>query len=43
LKLPLSDLETVMLKARDSSAAKEAAAYVATHGEVVDRWLSGVV
>jgi glycine betaine/proline transport system substrate-binding protein len=43
LKLPLSDLETVMLKARDSSAAKEAAAYVATHGDAVDRWLSGVV
>lgn len=42
LKLPLADLEAVMLKARDSSAAKEAAAYVATHGEVVNRWLAGV-
>ena len=40
MKLPLSDLETVMLKARDSSAATEAAAYVASHGEVVDRWLA---
>lgn len=28
MKLPLADLESVMLKARDSSAAKEAAAYV---------------
>lgn len=43
MKMPLADLEAVMLKARDSSAAKEAAAYVATHGEVVDRWLAGVV
>lgn len=42
LKLPLADLEAVMLKARDSSAAKEAAAYVAAHGEVVNRWLAGV-
>jgi glycine betaine/proline transport system substrate-binding protein len=41
MKLPLNDLETVMLKARDSSAAAEAAAYVASHGEVVDRWLTG--
>ncbi|HKX43753.1 MAG TPA: glycine betaine ABC transporter substrate-binding protein [Burkholderiaceae bacterium] len=41
MKLPLADLETVMLKARDSNAAKEAAAYVASHGEAVDRWLAG--
>jgi len=41
MKVPLSDLESVMLKARDSSAAKEAAAYVASHGEVVDRWIAG--
>jgi glycine betaine/proline transport system substrate-binding protein len=41
--MPLADLEAVMLKARDSSAAKESAAYVATHGEVVDRWLAGVL
>lgn len=40
MKVPLSDLEAVMLKARDSSAAKEAAAYVAAHGDVVNRWLS---
>jgi len=43
MKLPLADLEAVMLKARDSSAAKEAAAFVATRGEVVDRWLTGVL
>jgi glycine betaine/proline transport system substrate-binding protein len=43
LKLPLADLESVMLKARDSNAAKEAATYVSTHGEMVDRWLSGVL
>ncbi len=43
LKLPLADLESVMLKARDSSAAKEAASYVSTRGEVVDRWLTGVL
>lgn len=43
LKLPLADLEGVMLKARDTSAAKEAATYVSTRGEVVDRWLSGVL
>jgi glycine betaine/proline transport system substrate-binding protein len=40
MKLPLADLEGVMLKARDSSAAKEAAAYVTSHREVVDRWLA---
>jgi len=43
MKLPLADLEAVMLKARDSSAAKEAAAFVATRGDVVDRWLTGVL
>jgi glycine betaine/proline transport system substrate-binding protein len=43
LKLPLADLEGVMLKARDTSAAKEAATYVSTRGEVVDRWLNGVL
>lgn len=40
MKLPLSDLEAVMLKARDSSAAKEAAAFVSTRGDLVDRWLA---
>ena len=43
LKLPLADLEGVMLKARESSAAKEAATYISTRGEVVDRWLTGVL
>lgn len=42
MKVPLSDLEAVMLKARDSNAAKESAAYVAAHGDVVNRWLSGL-
>ncbi|MCH7343458.1 glycine betaine ABC transporter substrate-binding protein [Pelomonas sp. CA6] len=41
LKMPLADLEAVMLKARDSNAAKEAAAYVASHGELVNQWLTG--
>ena len=40
MKLPLSDLEAVMLKARDSSAAKEVAAFVSTRGDLVDRWLA---
>jgi glycine betaine/proline transport system substrate-binding protein len=43
MKLPLADLETVMLKARDSSAAKEASAYIAAKGDVVDRWLAGAL
>ncbi|MDQ0588190.1 glycine betaine ABC transporter substrate-binding protein [Variovorax paradoxus] len=43
MKLPLADLEAVMFKARESSAAKEAAAYVSTHGEVVERWLANAV
>lgn len=43
LKLPLADLESVMLKARDSNAAKEAATYVSTRGDMVDRWLTGVL
>jgi glycine betaine/proline transport system substrate-binding protein len=42
LKISLADLEGVMLKARDSNAAKEAAAYVASHGDQVNRWLAGV-
>ena len=43
MKLPLADLEAVMLKARDSSAAKEAATFVTARGDVVDRWLTGVL
>lgn len=42
MKISLADLEGVMLKARDSNAAKEAAAYVASHGEVVNRWIGGL-
>ena len=42
MKVPLSDLEAVMLKARDTNAAKEAAAYVASHGDVVNRWITGL-
>jgi glycine betaine/proline transport system substrate-binding protein len=41
MKMPLPDLEAVMLKARDSNAAKEAAVYLSTHGEVVNGWLAG--
>lgn len=40
LKISLADLESVMLKARDSNAAKEAAAYIASHGEQVNRWVA---
>lgn len=40
LKISLADLEGVMLKARDSNAAKEAAAYIASHGEQVNRWVA---
>jgi glycine betaine/proline transport system substrate-binding protein len=40
MKVPLSDLEAVMLKARDTNAAKEAAAYIASHGDVVNRWIA---
>ncbi|KDB51407.1 glycine betaine/proline transport system substrate-binding protein [Sphaerotilus natans subsp. natans DSM 6575] len=40
LKISLADLEGVMLKARDSNAAKEAAAYIASHGDQVNRWVA---
>jgi glycine betaine/proline transport system substrate-binding protein len=43
MKLPLADLEAVMLKARDSSAAKEAGVFVNSRGDVVDRWLAGAL
>ncbi|NDY91774.1 glycine betaine ABC transporter substrate-binding protein [Ideonella sp. TBM-1] len=42
LKISLSDLEGVMLKARSSNAAKEAAAFIGSHGELVNRWLANV-
>lgn len=38
-KIPLSDLETIMAKAKDSSYEKEAAAYIASHPEMVASWL----
>ncbi|WP_157271235.1 glycine betaine ABC transporter substrate-binding protein [Azohydromonas aeria] len=40
MKISLADLEGVMLKAKDSSSAKEAAAYVASRGDVVNRWVA---
>lgn len=43
MKLPLADLEAVMFKARSSSAAKESANWVASHGDVVERWLAGAL
>ena len=43
MEIPLSELEAVMLKARGSSAATEAAAYVASHGDTVNRWLAGAL
>jgi glycine betaine/proline transport system substrate-binding protein len=41
-KIPLPDLEGVMLKAKDSSYDKEAAAYLAKNPERVAKWLSAV-
>lgn len=41
MKMPLPDLETMMLKARSSSPAAEASAYIASHGDTVNRWLAG--
>ncbi|MFC3109996.1 glycine betaine ABC transporter substrate-binding protein [Undibacterium arcticum] len=38
-KIPLADLESVMLKAKDTSYEKEAAAYIQSHPEMVEKWL----
>lgn len=38
-KIPLADLEGIMAKAKDSSYEKEAAAYIASHPELVASWL----
>ena len=38
-KIPLADLEGIMLKAKDSSNEIEAAAYIKSHPEMVDKWL----
>lgn len=43
MKMPLPDLETMMLKARSSSPATEASAYIASHGDTVNRWLAGAL
>lgn len=39
-KIPLADLEAVMLKAKDSSYDKEAAAYLAANPAKVSQWLA---
>lgn len=38
-KIPLADLEAIMLKAKTSSYEKEAAAYIKSHPEQVSQWL----
>lgn len=40
LKISLPDLESVMLKAKDSTPAKEAAVFIDTHGALVDGWIA---
>jgi len=42
-KIPLADLEGVMLKAKSSSYDKEAAAYIASHQPLVNKWLSAAL
>ncbi len=43
MKMPLPDLEAMMLKARSSSPAAEATAYIASHEDTVNRWLAGAL
>lgn len=38
-KIPLADLQAVMLKAKESSFEKEAAAYIDSHPQMVEQWL----
>lgn len=38
-KIPLADLQEVMLKAKSTSFEKEAAAYIQTHPQIVAQWL----
>ncbi len=38
-KIPLAELEAIMLKAKDTSYEKEAAAYIKAHPDTVDQWL----
>ncbi len=40
-KIPLADLQEIMLKAKESSYEKEAAAYIQSHPKLVEQWLSG--
>jgi glycine betaine/proline transport system substrate-binding protein len=40
LKISLPDLEGVMLKSKDSTPAKEAASFIASHPDLVNRWLA---
>jgi glycine betaine/proline transport system substrate-binding protein len=42
-KIPLADLQDIMLKAKESSYEKEAAAYIQSHPQMVDQWLRGAV
>lgn len=39
MKMPLSELQAIMYKAKDSSAEKEAVAWVKANGPLVDKWL----
>jgi glycine betaine/proline transport system substrate-binding protein len=38
-KIPLADLQGIMLKAKETSFEKEAAAYIQSHPQLVDQWL----
>lgn len=40
-KISLADLEGIMMKAKDTSYEKEAAAYIQSHPEQVEKWLKG--
>ncbi len=41
-KIPLADLEGIMLRAKDTSYDKEAAAYIKAHPEMLEKWLKDV-
>ncbi len=38
-KIPIADLEGIMMKAKDSSYEKEATAFIKSHPEMVEKWL----
>ncbi|MEO8408309.1 MAG: glycine betaine ABC transporter substrate-binding protein [Oxalobacteraceae bacterium] len=42
-KIPLADLEGIMLKAKDTSNEIEAAAYIKSHPEMVNKWLKDAI